>query len=78
MEKKKKKLTGKVISVSNQTAVVLIERKSRHPKYLKQIKKIKKIMAHDGEGLVKIADIVEIVEVRPISKNKSWRINRVI
>lgn len=78
MEKKIKKLIGKVVSVSNQTAVVLIERKARHPKYLKQIKKIKKIMVHDVNGLAKISDNVEIVETRPISKKKSWRIGKVI
>jgi len=73
--KKIKTLTGTVVSDKmNKTAVVLLERKVKHPKYGKYIKKSSKYKIHDNENKCKIGDIVTITEVRPISKDKSWKL----
>ena len=73
--KKIKTLTGTVVSDKmNKTAVVLLERKVKHPKYGKYIKKSTKYKIHDNENKCKIGDIVTITEVRPISKEKSWEL----
>ena len=72
-------LTGKVVSDKmNKTAVVLFERKVKHPKYGKYIKKSTKFKIHDEENKCKIGDIVTITEVRPISKDKSWKLVEVL
>lgn len=70
-----KTLTGTVVSDKmNKTAVVLFERKVKHPKYGKYIKKSTKFKIHDEENKCKIGDVVTITEVRPISKAKSWKL----
>ena len=72
-------LTGKVVSDKmNKTAVVLFERKVKHPKYGKYIKKSTKFKIHDENNKCKIGDIVTITEVRPISKDKSWKLVEVL
>lgn len=77
--KKIKTLTGKVVSDKmNKTAVVLFERKVKHPKYGKYIKKSTKFKVHDEDNKCKIGDIVTITEVRPISKDKSWKLVEVL
>ena len=77
--KKIKTLTGKVVSDKmNKTAVVLFERKVKHPKYGKYIKKSTKFKIHDEDNKCKIGDIVTITEVRPISKDKSWKLVEVL
>ena len=73
--KKIKTLTGTVVSDKmNKTAVVLFERKVKHPKYGKYIKKSTTFKIHDEENKCKIGDVVTITEVRPISKAKSWKL----
>ena len=77
--KKIKTLTGKVVSDKmNKTAVVLFERKVKHPLYGKYIKKSTKFKIHDEDNKCKIGDIVTITEVRPISKDKSWKLVEVL
>ena len=72
-------LTGTVVSDKmNKTAVVLFERKVKHPKYGKYIKKSTKFKIHDEDNKCKIGDIVTITEVRPISKDKSWKLVEVL
>ena len=72
-------LTGKVVSDKmNKTAVVLFERKVKHPKYGKYIKKSTKFKIHDEDNKCRIGDIVTITEVRPISKDKSWKLVEVL
>jgi small subunit ribosomal protein S17 len=61
-----------------QTITVLVERTYKHPKYGKYIRKAKKYHAHDEEGTAKTGDLVEIVECRPMSKLKRWRLVRVV
>ena len=77
--KKIKTLTGTVVSDKmNKTAVVLLEKKVKHPKYGKYVKKSTKYKVHDQDNICKIVDVVTITEVRPISKNKSWKLVEVI
>lgn len=74
----KKKIIGEVLSRSENTIRIVHVYKTVHPKYQKIIKKIKKILADTNNIEVKIGDQVEIEESRPISKNKSFRVIRVI
>ena len=77
--KKIKTLTGTVVSDKmNKTAVVLLEKKVKHPKYGKYVKKSTKYKVHDQDNICKIGDVVTITEVRPISKNKSLKLVEVI
>lgn len=58
--------------------VVIVERKVKHPKYGKFIKKSTKFVAHDEKNECGIGDTVKIMETRPISKLKCWRLVEVI
>jgi small subunit ribosomal protein S17 len=60
------------------TITVSVERKVKHPIYGKFIKKTTKFMAHDEKNECSIGDTVRIMEVRPLSKNKCWRLVEVI
>lgn len=62
----------------SKTITVSIERKVKHPLYGKYIKKTKKMMAHDEKQECSIGDTVRIMETRPVSKNKRWRLVEVI
>jgi len=67
------------IVVSNKmkkTVVVEVERVFRHPLYQKVIRTAKKFKAHDELGQCKVGERVEIVETRPLSKDKQWRVTR--
>lgn len=57
---------------------VSVERRLRHPIYGKFVKKSKKFMAHDEENSANIGDTVRIMEIRPLSKNKRWRLVEII
>jgi small subunit ribosomal protein S17 len=59
------------------TVVVRVERQIRHPKYRRYIRRRKKFMAHDELG-VNVGDIVRIVETRPLSARKRWRVVEVV
>ncbi len=75
----KKKFTGTVVSDKmDKTIVVAVETKILHPFYKKYIKRKKKYKAHDEENKCKTGDFVEIIECRPISKEKNWRLTKVI
>ena len=75
----KRTLTGKVVSDKmDKTVSVLIERLVKHPLYGKIIRRSKKYLAHDETNQAKIGDTVEIQEGRPISKNKSWVLTKVV
>jgi small subunit ribosomal protein S17 len=70
---------GRVVSNKMQKSVtVSVERLVKHPAYGKFIRRTTKIMAHDEEGTCREGDTVAIVECRPISKNKAWRVVEVI
>lgn len=75
----KKILTGAVISNKmDKTVTVLVERVFQHPLYKKTIKTKKKYKAHDEENKCQVGDIVEIIESRPISKTKRWKVLRIL
>jgi small subunit ribosomal protein S17 len=59
------------------TVVVRVERQVRHPKYKRYIRRRKKFMAHDELG-VNVGDIVRIIETRPLSARKRWRVVEVV
>ena len=71
--------SGRVLSSSrDKTITVLIERKVKHPLYGKFVKKTSKFIAHDQENTCNEGDVVKIMETRPLSKNKNWRLVEVI
>ncbi|MFH0776585.1 MAG: 30S ribosomal protein S17 [Patescibacteria group bacterium] len=71
--------TGVVISDKNaQTIVVRVDREVRHPIYKKNYRVSRKFHAHDEKNEAQIGDVVEIVESRPLSKLKSWKLVKVI
>jgi len=75
----RKTRVGKVVSNKmDKTAVVEIISRVPHPKFGKIVKKTKKFYAHDEENKVQIGDMVKIMETRPLSKLKRWRIVEVI
>ncbi len=57
---------------------VMVERRLRHPIYGKFVKKTNKFMAHDEKNECTVGDTVKIMETRPLSKNKRWRLIEVI
>lgn len=70
---------GKVVSDKmEKTIVVAVETKVRHPLYGKTINRTTKFKAHDENNDAKIGDIVEIMETRPLSKDKRWRLVEVV
>ena len=70
-----KTLSGTVVSDKmKDTVVVLVERYEKHPRYGKFIKKRKKFKVHDSGNTAKIGDKVQIIETRPISKEKSFKL----
>ncbi len=81
MEKRslRKTRTGVVIkNAMNKSVLVSIERKIAHPIYKKYFKKTTKLMAHDEKNECSIGDVVKIMETRPLSKSKSWRLVEVV
>lgn len=76
---KRKERVGVVVSDKmDKTRVVIIERITQHPKYRKYIRKRKKIYAHDEENASSVGDLVKVMETRPLSKLKRWRIVEII
>lgn len=75
----RKTRTGTVVSNKmNKTVMVLVERLVKDPLYGKYIKRQVKYMAHDEKGECKEGDKVKIVEIRPLSKLKKWRVNQIL
>jgi small subunit ribosomal protein S17 len=62
----------------NKTVVVAVERSVIHPMYRKVLRRITKLKAHDETNVCQIGDQVRMVETRPISKEKHWRVVEVI
>ncbi|MGB9663535.1 MAG: 30S ribosomal protein S17 [Ignavibacteria bacterium] len=76
---RRKTRIGKVVSNKmDKSIVVAIERRVAHPIYKKYFKKTTKLMAHDPNNECLIGDIVEIMETRPLSKRKRWRLVRIL
>ena len=62
----------------DKTITVIVERKIKHPIYGKFLKKSKKFVAHDDKNDCNIGDTVKIMETRPLSKNKRWRLIEIL
>ena len=62
----------------DKTAVVAVVERVRHPKYAKFVLRTKKLYAHDETNDVNIGDKVRVMETRPLSKNKRWRVVEVL
>jgi small subunit ribosomal protein S17 len=60
------------------TVVVLVKSLVRHPMYGRIVKQDKKFQAHDEQNDAHVGDTVEIMETRPLSKNKNWRVLRIV
>jgi len=70
----RKTIVGKVVSDKmDKTIVVAVETFVKHPLYNKRVKKTVKFKAHDEENVCKIGDTVKLMETRPLSKDKRWR-----
>ena len=79
METKRKTRIGRVLSNKmDKTVVVAVETTKYHPLYKKTIKKAVKYKAHDAKNECEEGDIVRIVETRPLSKEKRWRMAEII
>ena len=81
MEKRRhrKVRTGTVVSNRMEKTVnVAIVRSYQHPLYKKVVRATKKILAHDEQDNCKVGDVVQVIETRPISKRKRWRVQSVI
>lgn len=72
-------VTGRVVSSKmDKTIVVMVERKVKHPLYGKYVKRSTKLCAHDEQNKCSEGDVVKIVECRPLSKRKTWRLVEVV
>jgi small subunit ribosomal protein S17 len=75
----RKERIGKVVSNKMQKSITIsIDRKVKHPIYGKFMKKTTKLMAHDEKNEAGIGDVVRIMETRPLSKNKRWRLVEIV
>ncbi len=79
METKRKTRIGRVLSNKmDKTVVVAVETTKHHPLFRKTIKKVAKYKAHDAKNECGEGDIVRIIETRPLSKEKRWRVAEII
>jgi len=75
----RKERTGVVVSDKmDKTITVAVERRTQHPEYKRVIKKTKKYKAHDEENACSEGDKVRIMETRPLSKTKRWRLIEIL
>ena len=80
MERNNRKVyTGTVISTKmDKTITVLVETHVKHKLYGKRVKSSKKFKAHDEENVCSVGDVVKVMETRPLSKDKRWRLVSII
>ena len=79
METKRKTRVGRVISDKmNKTVIVTVETPKHHPLYKKTIRRAVKYRAHDEKNECRLGDVVRIVETRPLSRLKRWRVAEII
>ncbi len=79
MESRKQVLIGKVVSANcDKTITVLVETYKNDPLYGKRVKYSKKYAAHDAKNEAKVGDTVKIVETRPLSKTKHFRLVEIV
>jgi small subunit ribosomal protein S17 len=78
-EKVLRSVTGRVVSNKmDKSITVLVERKVKHPVYGKYIKRSTKLHAHDANNECNEGDVVTISECRPISKTKTWTLDKIV
>ena len=78
-QKSSKSLTGSVVSNKmDKTISVLVQRTVKHPLYEKYLRRSTKVLAHDENNECSEGDIVVIEASRPLSKNKSWKLQRIV
>jgi len=76
---RRKERVGRVVSSKmDKTVVVAIKRRMAHPIYKKVITRTTKLFAHDEENRSRVGDLVRIMETRPLSRNKRWRLVEVL
>jgi len=79
MEEKRKIRIGRVASDKmSKTVVVEVETPKRHPLYKKTMKRVIRYKAHDEKNECALGDVVKIIETRPLSKQKRWRVAEII
>ncbi|MCG9967857.1 30S ribosomal protein S17 [Pelotomaculum terephthalicicum JT] len=75
----RKVLTGRVVSDKmEKTVVVAVETLVKHPRYQRIIRRTRKFKAHDAENSCRIGDKVKVMETRPLSKEKRWRVVEIL
>ena len=75
----RKTMVGTVVSDKmDKTIVVAVETRVKHPIYRKTVKRTYKLKAHDEENICKVGDTVKVMETRPLSKDKRWRLVEVV
>lgn len=75
----RKTRTGRVVSDKmDKTIVVAVETQVQHPLYKKRIKRTTKFKAHDANNECRIGDVVKVMETRPLSKDKRWRLVEIV
>lgn len=79
MRSKRKELSGTVVSRKmDKTAVVRVEYWEIHPLYGKRIRRTRKVKAHDEKNETQVGDVVLLNETRPLSREKRWRVVRIL
>jgi small subunit ribosomal protein S17 len=79
MEKRIKTRTGRVLSDKmDKTVVVEVETRRPHPRYKKIVRRRSRFKAHDEGNTCGVGDVVRIVETRPLSKDKRWRVAEIV
>lgn len=80
MERGRRKVrVGRVVSDKmDKTVVVAVETLVRHPLYQRTVRRTKKVKAHDAENACRVGDKVKIMECRPLSKEKRWRVVEIL
>jgi small subunit ribosomal protein S17 len=79
MRSRRKVRTGTVTSAKmDKTIVVKVERAFKHPQYGKTVKRTSKVYAHDEENQAGVGDVVMVMETRPLSKTKRWRLTKIL
>jgi small subunit ribosomal protein S17 len=75
----RKTMIGTVVSDKmDKTIVVAVETRVKHPIYKKTVKRTYKLKAHDEENSCKVGDTVKVMETRPLSKDKRWRLVEIV
>ncbi len=78
-DKKQKIKQGRVVSDKmDKTVVVAVQYYRSHPLYRKKVKRIRRFKAHDESNSCRMGDVVRIVETRPLSREKRWRVEEIV